>query len=104
VASAGPDLALAGDLDRDLMAVEGNWRADGGIPGRPWSRHLIYGTRPTFHPLLLPALTEAIERRDWSAARDQAAILTAALDRNIDLLRSAAARIPDRAHRAPSSP
>lgn len=90
--SAQLDVAQAGALDRDLMAVEGNWRADGGIPGQPWSRHLLYGSRPTFLPRWLPAVSEAIERGDGSAAKDQLAAVAAALRRNAALLHAVAAR------------
>jgi N-acetylated-alpha-linked acidic dipeptidase len=83
------DAKIAGGINRSAMAVESNWRAERGLPGRPWSRHIIHGMRPTFQPLLLPGITDAIERRDWSTARDQLAVLAAALDRNAALLHSA---------------
>jgi hypothetical protein len=75
------------------MAVEANWRSERGLPGRPWSKHLIHGMKPSFHPLLLPGLTEAIARGDWPAARDQLALLATALDRNTALLRATARHV-----------
>ena len=90
VSSAAGGGAAAAALDRAALAVEGNWRSDRVVPGRPWSRHLIYGMRLSFHPQLLPGLTDAIIRRDWPAASDQLAQIAAALDRNATLLRTAA--------------
>lgn len=88
------DAAAAAALDRDLLAVEGNWRAEGGLPGRPWSRHLVYGMKLSFHPQFLPGLVDAVVRADWPTARDQLSRITAALDRNAALLRAAGARTP----------
>lgn len=78
-------------LNRAAMAVEDNWTVPGGLPGRPWSRHIIHGTRATFAPVLLPGITEAIERGDGKLAREQLTVLAAALDRNTALLRTASA-------------
>jgi hypothetical protein len=86
------DATTADALNRAAMAVEGNWTVPGGLPGRPWSRHIVHGTRATFAPVLLPGITEAIERGDGKLARDQLAVLAAALDRNTALLRDASAR------------
>jgi N-acetylated-alpha-linked acidic dipeptidase len=74
------------DLSRRLMAAESGWLDPDGLPGRPWTRHLLYGMKLNFLPLNTPGLTEAIERRDWPGARVQMAKLKAALDGNTDLL------------------
>ncbi len=52
-----------------------------GLAGRPWFKHLIYAPRPTYKPLVLPALTEAIEAHDPSRAKLEAERLTRALKR-----------------------
>ena len=44
-------------------------------------KHLIYAPRPTYKPLVLPALTEAIEARDQSRAKLEVERLTRALKR-----------------------
>jgi N-acetylated-alpha-linked acidic dipeptidase len=44
-----------------LMKVERALLDPEGLGGRPWFKHLIYAPRPTYKPLILPALTEAIE-------------------------------------------
>ncbi|HXE76256.1 MAG TPA: M28 family metallopeptidase [Candidatus Xenobia bacterium] len=83
----------AARLNRQLMQVEANWLAPEGIPGRPWFKHLLYGTRFTYAHLELPALTEAVERGDWKAAQAEAKRLEEALLRNTALLNQAAAEL-----------
>ncbi len=83
----------AARLNRRLMQVEANWLSPAGIPGRPWFKHLLYGTRFTYAHLELPALTEAVERGDWKAAQAEAARLEEALARNTALLDQARAEL-----------
>ena len=71
--------------------MESNWLDPDGIPGRPWFQHLLYAARYTYAHLEFPGLTEAVEARDWDRAEAQAALLTAALAKNTQLLKSAAA-------------
>jgi N-acetylated-alpha-linked acidic dipeptidase len=68
------------------MQVERNWLNPDGIPGRPWFKHMLYGARYTYAHLELPGLTEAIEKQDWKTARDQATLITNALEKNVALL------------------
>ncbi len=76
-------------LGQQLMQVESNWLTPDGIPGRPWFQHLLYAARYTYAHLELPGLTEAAEKNDWSAAKQQVALLEAAVERNTKLLRGA---------------
>jgi N-acetylated-alpha-linked acidic dipeptidase len=76
----------AARLNAGLMAVEGNWLHADGIPGRPWFKHVLYAARYTYAHLEVPGLTEAVEASNWELARQQAAILEAALRRNTALL------------------
>jgi N-acetylated-alpha-linked acidic dipeptidase len=64
-----------------LMQAERDLLARGGIPRRPWFRHLIYAPLPTYEAETLPGVREAIVAGDASAARAQAAMLGAALRR-----------------------
>ena len=57
-----------------------------GIPGRPWFKHILYGARFTYAHLELPGLTEAVEKKDWATAKQQAEILERALKNNTTLL------------------
>jgi N-acetylated-alpha-linked acidic dipeptidase len=68
------------------MRVERNWLNQDGIPGRPWFKHILYGARFTYAHLELPGLTEAVEKQDWTTAKQQAQILERALETNTRLL------------------
>jgi N-acetylated-alpha-linked acidic dipeptidase len=64
-----------------LMKVERALLDQDGLTGRPWFKHLIYAPRPTYKPLVLPALTEAIEANDPARATLEVGRLTRALNR-----------------------
>jgi N-acetylated-alpha-linked acidic dipeptidase len=78
-------------LNEQLLRVESNWLDPKGIPGRPWFQHLLYAARYTYAHLEFPGLTEAVEAGNWGQAQEQADLLEAALLKNTQLLRSAAA-------------
>ncbi len=80
------DPQLAATLNHGMMQVERNWLNPDGIPGRPWFKHILYGARFTYAHLELPGLTEAVEAQDWPTAKQQAAILQRALEKNTKLL------------------
>lgn len=86
------DPKLASELNRGMMQVERNWLNPDGIPGRPWFKHILYGARFTYAHLELPGLTEAIEKQDWPTAKEQAAILQHALEKNTELLNQLVAK------------
>jgi len=60
VAALNPTLLLS---ERALTSPE-------GLPGRPWYRHLLYapGLYTGYGVKTVPAVREAIEQHDWSAA------------------------------------
>ncbi len=76
-------------LNQELMRVESNWLDPAGIPGRPWFQHMLYAARYTYAHLEFPGMTEAVEKKDWKLAIQQAAILDAAIEKNIELLNAA---------------
>ena len=83
------DQADAATLDRlnlGILTVERNWLNPDGIPGRPWFKHTLYAARYTYAHLELPGLTEAVEKADWTTAKQQASILEDATARNAELL------------------
>jgi N-acetylated-alpha-linked acidic dipeptidase len=80
---------LSLQINRRIMQVETNWLNPDGIPGRPWFKHILYAARYTYAHLELPGVTEAIERRDWKVAGEQARIVADALGRTAALLREA---------------
>jgi N-acetylated-alpha-linked acidic dipeptidase len=80
------DPKQADRINHELMQVERNWLNPNGIPGRPWFKHMLYGARYTYAHLELPGLTEAVEKQDWTTAREQADLLRTALEKNTRLL------------------
>ena len=74
-------------INEQMMQVERNWCNPQGIPGRPWFKHSLYGTRYTYAHLELPGLTEASEAGDWARATEQEKILETELATNTALLK-----------------
>jgi N-acetylated-alpha-linked acidic dipeptidase len=86
LASNHIDPKLAQTINKGMMQVERNWLNPDGIPGRPWFKHILYGARFTYAHLELPGLTEAVEKKDWPTAKQQAGILQRALTNNTTLI------------------
>ncbi len=86
LASGAMDAKLAATINHGTMQVERNWLNPDGIPGRPWFKHILYGARFTYAHLELPGLTEAVEKQDWTTAKQQAEILRQALMNNTRLV------------------
>jgi N-acetylated-alpha-linked acidic dipeptidase len=84
--SGSVDSKIAENMNRDEMQVERNWLNPDGIPGRPWFKHILYGARFTYAHLELPGLTEAVEKQDWTTAKQQAELLRQALIENTKLV------------------
>ena len=80
-AVASGDRARAERVHKALMKVERALLDPDGLAGRPWFKHLIYAPRPTYKPLVLPALTEAIEAGDGKLANAEVERLARALNR-----------------------
>jgi N-acetylated-alpha-linked acidic dipeptidase len=76
-----------------LMKGEANFILPGGIPGRPWFKHILYSARYTYAHLELPAITEAVESGNWPEARRQTEVLTNALAAEIALMKQVAAAV-----------
>ncbi len=83
------DSATLAAVNEKLRRVERNWLHPAGIPGRPWFRHLLYAARYTYAHLELPGLTEAAEAGSWQQARDQLALVDAAIQSNTALVAEA---------------
>ena len=73
-----------------LMQAERDLLAHGGIPRRPWFRHLVYAPLPSYEAETLPGVREAVVAGDAAAAREQAALLAEALRRAAATLGAAA--------------
>jgi len=68
-------------LNSALMQIERDLGFSGGIPKRSWYKHLIYACKFTYHPEVLPGVTEAVEEKDWTRAKEQVALLDKAISR-----------------------
>ena len=68
-------------LNAALMQAERDFGFPGGIPKRPWYKHLIYACKFTYDPEVLPGLTEAVEEKDWARAKEQISLLDKAISR-----------------------
>jgi N-acetylated-alpha-linked acidic dipeptidase len=84
--SAPPDSATQSsmtELNHALAAVEQAFLSPQGLAGRPWYRHEIYapGSYTGYASVVLPGVTEALDRKDFATAQSEAAELAAALRR-----------------------
>jgi N-acetylated-alpha-linked acidic dipeptidase len=68
-------------LNAALMQAERDFGFPWGIPKRPWFKHLIYACKFTYAPEVLPGLTEAVEEKDWTRAKEQISLLDKAISR-----------------------
>lgn len=87
-AGTAPASLAASHFDSETMAEERALLNEGGIPGRPWFRHLVYAPLPSYEPETLPGLREALEAHDLNRAREQAQLLGEALDRALERARA----------------
>ncbi len=75
--SPAPDLSAANEW---LLSLERSVCDDGGLPARPWFRHLIYAPLPSYRAETLPAIREALIAGNAPAAREQIERLGRRLD------------------------
>jgi N-acetylated-alpha-linked acidic dipeptidase len=73
----------AARLNQALRGTERALLVPQGLPHRPWFRHVIYapGEYTGYAAVVIPGVNEAIDKGDSERARQQLAILTAALER-----------------------
>jgi N-acetylated-alpha-linked acidic dipeptidase len=69
---------------------------DGGLPSRPWFRHLIYapGLYTGYGVKTIPGVREAIEQKQWKEADLQIVRVSEALEREVELLKQANELLP----------
>ncbi len=63
-------------MNEALRTIEAHWLLEGGIPGRPWFRHVLYAPRFTYAAMELPGVREALDAGDWTRAATELARLT----------------------------
>ena len=66
-----------------MRSVEQSFLEGGGIPGRPWFKHVLYAPKYTYAAMTLPGVQEAVDKGDWTLARAQLAVLTARSARSL---------------------
>ena len=71
--SSNLEPARAAALDEILMKAEQSLLYEGGLPARPWFRHMLYapGLYTGYGVKTLPGIREAIEQRNWPEAEIQ---------------------------------
>ncbi|MGB8581124.1 MAG: M28 family metallopeptidase [Candidatus Sulfotelmatobacter sp.] len=80
----------AARLNRALLSAERALLVPEGLPHRPWFRHAIYapGEYTGYAAVVIPGVNEALDKGDVDRARQQMAVLAAALERAAKALES----------------
>jgi N-acetylated-alpha-linked acidic dipeptidase len=78
----------AARLNQALRGAERSLLVPEGLPHRPWFRHAIYapGEYTGYAAVVIPGVNEALDKGDAERARQQLAVLTAALERAAKVL------------------
>lgn len=95
--SRSPDIARA--VNERLIQSERELTDRGGLPGRPWYRHLLYapGTETGYGAKTMPGAREGIEQGRYAEAESELVRIAAALEREARLIDAATAdleRVP----------
>ncbi|CAE6820931.1 hypothetical protein XA1311A_33600 [Xanthomonas arboricola] len=79
----GLDARVRGKLNASLQRIDQTLLAEGGLPGRPWYRNLIYapGLATGYEVKTLPGIREALEDRRWEDLSAYIVQTAAVLDR-----------------------
>ena len=77
------DSTKTNQLNTALLKAEHALLVPEGLPHRPWFRHAIYapGEYTGYAAVVIPGVNEALDRGDTERARQQLAVLAAALER-----------------------
>lgn len=86
----------AAGLNPELIQSERLLINPQGLPGRPWFGNLLYapGLYTGYDVKTIPGVREAIEQKQWTLADQQMGIVSAALEKEAELLRQAAKMLP----------
>lgn len=77
------DLQALARLNRVIAHTERGWAVDGGLPSRPWFRHVLYapGLYTGYGVKTLPGIREGVEQRQWDDARRFVDVVAERLER-----------------------
>jgi len=86
------DVAVIRTVNARLIQAERQFIDEGGLPRRPWYRHLLYapGFYTGYGVKTMPGVREAIEQKRYEEADKEAARLAAAVTREAALINDAA--------------
>ena len=70
-------------LDRQLQGMEQDLLYNGGLPGRPWFKHMLYapGLYTGYGAKTLPGVREAIDQQQWDTAGEYIGIVAGVLNK-----------------------
>jgi N-acetylated-alpha-linked acidic dipeptidase len=87
------DAAAVRAVNARLIQAERQFIDEGGLPRRPWYRHLLYapGFYTGYGVKTLPGVREAIEQRQWKEAEEQVVVVAGVLQRYADSIDKATA-------------
>jgi N-acetylated-alpha-linked acidic dipeptidase len=76
-----PDADKLASLNRQLQGMEQDLTYSGGLPGRPWFKHMVYaaGLYTGYGAKTLPGVREAIEGQQWDTATQYISVVAATL-------------------------
>lgn len=85
-------------LNADLIRSERVLTDERGLPNRQWFEHLLYapGFYTGYGVKTIPGVREAIEQKKWTEADEQIGRVSAALEREADLLKQATKLLPEK--------
>ncbi|HSC48399.1 MAG TPA: transferrin receptor-like dimerization domain-containing protein, partial [Gammaproteobacteria bacterium] len=70
-------------LDKQLQGMEQDLLYSGGLPGRPWFKHMLYapGLYTGYGAKTLPGVREAIDQQQWDTAGEYVGIVAGVLNK-----------------------
>lgn len=80
-------------VNMELMKAEHALTDSKGLPHRPWFENMVYapGFYTGYGVKTLPAIREAIEQKDWPIVDNEIARTSAAIEREVEVLKTATA-------------
>ena len=87
--------AIPDNVNSEIARAEQALTDAAGLPNRPWYRNLIYapGYYTGYGVKTLPGVREAIEQKDWKQADAQIVRASAAIEREVEVLKKVAGRL-----------
>ena len=95
VAKGAADATAQRAVNARLIQAERQFIDEGGLPRRPWYRHLLYapGFYTGYGVKTMPGVREGIEQKRYAEAEKEVLRVAAALDRETALVNAAAAEL-----------